>query len=259
MTTQREEEPVEAAARSRREELRSSWDEQQAGHLPDRELRFGLLLDYVEQLAGPPRRVLDLCCGPGSLTERVLARFPAAEVVAVDIDPLLLDLARDRFAGDHRVSVLARQLAAPDWDLGLTTGFDAVVTATATHWFPADALAEVYAGVARLLRPGGVFANADHVPIAEPVLRAAADRLHEQHLRTVFAETEDCDGWYERAYADPQYAGWWTERQQVFAHWAGELLEREGWHVDLLRRNGFERAGAVWRRGNDALVIAVRG
>jgi SAM-dependent methyltransferase len=244
---------------TQREELRSSWEVQQAGHEPDRELRFRLILDYVEALAGPPRRVLDLCCGPGSLTRRVLERFPDTEVVAVDVDPVLLDLARDAFADDDRVSVVARQLAAQDWDEGLPATFDAVVTATAMHWFPADALAGVYAGVARVLRSGGVFANADHVPIAEPVLRAAADRLHAEHLRTTFANAEDCDGWYERAYSDPRYAGLRAEREKVFAHWSGDLLEREGWHVDLLRRTGFERAGAVWRRGNDALVVAIRG
>ncbi|WP_432944729.1 class I SAM-dependent methyltransferase [Kribbella sp. CA-253562] len=244
---------------TQREELRSSWEVQQAGHAPDRELRFRLILNYVEALAGPPRRVLDLCCGPGSLTRRVLERFPEAEVVAVDVDPVLLDLARDAFADDDRVSVLARQLAAPDWYEGLPGTFDAVVTATAMHWFPAEALAWVYAGVARVLRSGGVFANADHVPIAEPVLRAAADRLHAEHLRTTFADAEDCDGWYERAYSDPRYAGLRAEREKVFAHWTGDLLEREGWHVDLLRRTGFVRAGAVWRRGNDALVVAIRG
>ena len=242
-----------------REELRASWEDQQNVHEPDRELRFQLMLDYVEQLAGPPSRVLDLACGPGSITHRVLARFPSAQVVAVDIDPLLLELARDAFAGDSRVEVVARQLADPDWTNGLTGGFDAVLTATAMHWFPASALAGVYAGVARLLRPGGVFANADHAPVAEPVLRAAADVLHQKHLRETFARgVENCDQWYERAYADPEYEGLREEREKVFAHWSGDLLERDGWHVDLLRRSGFERAGAVWRRGNDALIIGIR-
>jgi SAM-dependent methyltransferase len=242
-----------------REELRTSWESQQAIHAPERELRFRLMLDHVEQLAGQPARVLDLACGPGSITRRVLDRFPTARVVAVDTDPLLLDLACDAFAGDDRVEVLTRQLADADWTDGLSGGFDAVLTATAMHWFPAPALAGVYAGVARLLRSGGVFVNADHVPVAEPVLRAAGDSLHQQHLREAFAAgAENCDQWYERAYADPAYAGLWAERQRLFAHWSGELLEREGWHVDLLRRNGFERAGAVWRRGNDAIVVAVR-
>ena len=242
-----------------REELRASWEDQQSVHEPDRELRFRLMLDYVGELSGPPLKVLDLACGPGSITRRVLNRFPAAQVVAVDIDPLLLDLARDAFAGDARVEVVSRQLADPDWTEGLPTGFDAVLTATAMHWFPADALAGVYAGVAKLLRSGGIFANADHVPVAEPVLRAAADRLHDQYLRNTFASgVENCDQWYERAYADPQYEGLWEERQKAFGHWTGDLFEREGWHVDLLRRNGFERAGAVWRQGNDALIVAVR-
>ncbi|HEU4946763.1 MAG TPA: class I SAM-dependent methyltransferase [Kribbella sp.] len=244
---------------TRHEGLRADWERQQAVHAPDRELRFELMLDHVEQLAGPPARVLDLACGPGSITGRVLTRFPAARVVAVDIDPLLLDLARDAFAGNDRVEVLSRQLADPDWTDGLRPGFDAVLTATATHWFPAPSLAGVYAGVATLLRSGGVFANADHIPVAEPVLRAAADGLHERDLRQAFAAgAESCDEWYDRAYAEPSYQGWWEERQRLLAHWSGDLLEREGWHIDLLRRSGFERAGTVWRRGNDAVLIAVR-
>ena len=270
-----------------REELRQSWEQQQAIHEPDREQRFQVMLDHVEQLAGPPDQVLDLACGPGSITRRVLDRFPAAQVVAVDVDPLLLDLARDAFAGDRRVRVLRRQLADPNWTDGLTDvadgvesddprsgvveadgmgssagagrRFDAVLTATAMHWLPAPVLAQVYAGVARVLRPGGVFANADHIPIAEPVLRAAAAVLHKRHLRDAFAAgAESCDQWYERAYGAAPYEGWWAERERMFAHWTGDLLEREGWHVDLLRRSGFERAGTVWRHGNDALLLALR-
>jgi SAM-dependent methyltransferase len=154
--------------------------------------------------------------------------------------------------------VVARQLADPSWPDGLGGAFDAVLTATAMHWFPAPLLSGVYSGAAKLLRSGGVFANADHLPIAEPVLRGAADALHARHLAASFAEGEDSDAWYRRAYGVPEYEGFWERRQKAFAHWTGDLMEREGWHIDLLRRNGFERAGVVWRRGNDALLIAVR-
>ncbi|GAA1650291.1 hypothetical protein GCM10009744_47300 [Kribbella alba] len=47
-----------------------------------------------------------------------LRAFPSVEVVAVDIDPLLLDLARDAFAADERVEVVSRQLAEPPWTDG---------------------------------------------------------------------------------------------------------------------------------------------
>jgi SAM-dependent methyltransferase len=243
-----------------RQELRDSWERQQSIHAPFREERFKVMLDHAESLAGPPRRALDLACGPGSLTRRIRSRFPTAEIVALDIDPLLLDLARDEFAGDDRVVVVERQLASADWTEGLGAGYDVVLTSLAMHWLPEAVLADVYAGVSRILRSGGVFANADHMPIAEPVLSRVADSMHEKHLSTAFgAGAESCDDWYVRAYADAAYAGWWERRQKAFRHWSGDLLERGEWHVDLLRKKGFERAGIVWRHGNDAIVVAVNG
>jgi trans-aconitate methyltransferase len=65
----------------------AKWDEQQQDHLPDREDRFTALIDAVEAGAGrPDPLLLDLGCGPGSLSVRLLDRFPAATVVAVDAD-----------------------------------------------------------------------------------------------------------------------------------------------------------------------------
>lgn len=241
------------------EELRASWENQQSIHAPDRELRFQLMLDNVEVLSGRPARVLDLACGPGSITRRVLQRFQFAEVVALDIDPVLLDLARAAFAGDERAEVVEGQLADVAWDAELSPGFDAILTSTAMHWLPPDALAGVYAGAARLLRPGGIFANADHMPLADPVLRQAADDLHAQRLHDTFsAGAESCDEWYHRAYAEPIYAGLWEERLRRLSHWVGDLLEPADWHISRLRQAGFAHAEVIWRRGNDAVVVAVK-
>ncbi len=54
------------------------WDEQQQHYIANREERFDVILDVVAEVAGAePHTVLDLCCGPGSLAARVLARSPA--------------------------------------------------------------------------------------------------------------------------------------------------------------------------------------
>ena len=77
------------------------WEVQQQGYLPDREDRFTALIDAVEEATG--RRdplVLDLGCGPGSLSVRLLDRMPAARVVAIDTDPVLLALGRSAY-GDR--------------------------------------------------------------------------------------------------------------------------------------------------------------
>jgi SAM-dependent methyltransferase len=242
------------------DELRKSWEDQQSLHEPDREQRFEVMLDYLQCIAGSPTRVLDLAWGPGSITRRVRHRFPDASVVALDIDPLLLRLATDAFRDDAQVQVVKRNLNDPDWHAGITDGFDAVLTATAMHWLSHDALQRVFAGAARLLRPGGIFANADHLPIADPVLRRAADDLHRHHLESAFSSgAESCDDWYERAYRRPSFRSLRAEREEAFAHWSVDLLEPADWHLDLLKRGGFELADVVWRRGNDAIVVAVRG
>lgn len=77
----------------------NSWDRQQEWYLPDREERFRVMLDMVEALVGPEPRVLDLACGTGSISDRLLKRFPKAESVGVDLDPALLAIAEGYFEG----------------------------------------------------------------------------------------------------------------------------------------------------------------
>jgi trans-aconitate methyltransferase len=84
------------------QDWQDSWDRQQEWYLPDREERFRVMLDAVEALAGSEPRVLDLACGTGSITDRLLKRFPGATSTGVDLDPALLTIARGYFAGDGR-------------------------------------------------------------------------------------------------------------------------------------------------------------
>ncbi len=90
-----------------------SWDRQQEWYMPDREERFRIMLDMVEALVGPAPRVLDLACGTGTITARLLARFPGATSTGVDLDPALLAIAEGTFAGDARVSSSPRTSRTP--------------------------------------------------------------------------------------------------------------------------------------------------
>lgn len=45
------------------------WHRQQEHYLHDRPRRFAIMLDYVKELrGGGPLSLVDLCCGPGSIT-----------------------------------------------------------------------------------------------------------------------------------------------------------------------------------------------
>ena len=77
-----------------------SWNRQQEAFLPDREQRFAAMLDAVAAVTDTEApAVLDLAGGTGTLSLRVLERFPGARVTVVDQDPALLAIARASLGG----------------------------------------------------------------------------------------------------------------------------------------------------------------
>ncbi|GAA1121173.1 class I SAM-dependent methyltransferase [Kitasatospora arboriphila] len=239
-----------------------SWDRQQEWYLPDREERFRVMLDLVEAVAGPAPRVLDLACGTGSISARLLARLPGAVSVGVDVDPALLAIARGHFAHEPRLTLVTADLNDPGWAKLLPDGgaFDAVLTSTALHWLGSDALVRLYGDLAGLVRPGGLFVNADHMPQPDTPLLNAADRAR-QHARR---ERERAEGVLD-------WAAWWRAggdnravAEAVAARFAihGDHADGEShpaeWHTARLVGAGFREAGVAWRSVSDALVAAVR-
>ena len=70
------------------------WDAQQTGYVPRREERFRVMLDAVAALLPEDFVALDLACGPGAISQRLLERFPLARAVAIDFDPVMLAIGR---------------------------------------------------------------------------------------------------------------------------------------------------------------------
>jgi trans-aconitate methyltransferase len=103
----------------------------------------------------PTDRVLDLGCGAGDLTATVAARLPDGEVVGLEPQASLLDVAR-RHAGRNQVFVEAsvQQLSSALPDDG---AFDVVMSQSVLHWVPQRDHPALLGEVRRLLRPGGWF------------------------------------------------------------------------------------------------------
>src|SRR5436305_8807813 len=100
----------------------------------------------VDLLAPQPgERILDLACGDGVLTEKIIAR--GAELVGVDGSADMVAAARKR-------GIDARVVDA--YQLNFTSEFDAVFSNAALHWMKRDPNA-VIEGVHRALKPGGRF------------------------------------------------------------------------------------------------------
>jgi SAM-dependent methyltransferase len=247
------------------------WDRQQEFYLADREDRFTALIDAVEAGTGrPDPLVIDLGCGPGSLSVRLLGRLPAARVIAVDADPVTLSLGRAAYADAAGLTFLDLDLRTSDWPsrLAVSAGrlADAAVSTTALHWLSAAELRELYAGLAGLLRPGGLFLDGDHLRLSEsenPVLarleRAVEDKEERRRLSDGDAgRAEDWREWWQAVAADPSLAEATAAREQRTVHHHGSECTLLGVHDEALRAAGFAEVGTIWQRGGNRILAAVR-
>ncbi|MFI7440898.1 class I SAM-dependent methyltransferase [Nonomuraea indica] len=237
------------------------WDRQQEGYLPDREERFTVLIDAVEALGRPDPLVIDLGCGPGSLSARLVERLPRATVVAVDADPLLLGLGR---AAYPHLTFRSLDLRVPGWtaSLGLDRPADAAVSTTALHWISEPELQTMYAELATVLRQGGVLLNGDHLDSDDdtPAIARLERAVHDREGARVFADEkpEDWRAWWDAIAADPRFAALDAARTTAGAGHHGSESHLLSQHVEALRKAGFAEVGTLWQRGNNRLLCAVR-
>lgn len=237
------------------------WDRQQAGYLPDREERFTALIDAVEALGRPDPLVIDLGCGPGSLSARLLERLPGATVIPVDADPLLIGLGRAAYPG---LTFVLADLRTSGWtrELGLERPVDAAVSTTALHWVSVQDLKGLYAELATVLRPGGLLLNGDHMDTEEatPALSRLEHALHERETERAFANDrpEDWRTWWDAIEADPAFAELNAERTTAGSTHSGSESRLLSHHVGALREAGFAEVGTLWQRGNNRLLCGVR-
>src|SRR5689334_2206478 len=110
------------------------------------------LADQFVEVAGirPGQRALDVGCGPGALTARLVAVLGPERVSAVDPSLPFVEAARERFPGTEVTVGSAESLEFAD------DSFDAAMASLVVHFMtdPAAGLAEM----ARVTRPGGVVA-----------------------------------------------------------------------------------------------------
>ncbi|MCC3650427.1 class I SAM-dependent methyltransferase [Streptomyces sp. S07_1.15] len=238
------------------------WEHQQEHYATDREERFTVIADVVEHVTAGRSRpyLLDLGCGPGSLAARLAARLPRAEIVAVDMDPVLLELGRVHHANTARY--VDAVIGEDGWTgaLGLDRPLDAAVSTTALHYLPEPDLLRTYRQLAALLRPGGALVNGDRLPPADA--RCAALTAHVGRRRAERRHTchhEDWTSWWTAAAREPELADLFSRRERRRPALGGNgngLTPAR--HTELLRQAGFRRVTPVWQFGDSHVLTALR-
>lgn len=153
---------------------------ERANSIPHRREGEATLLEF---LPASVDRFLDLGSGAGRLLSLVKEARPRTNCVALDFSAAMLEELQKQFAGDKTIDIVAHDLSDPLPDFG---AFDAVVSSFAIHHVTHERKRVLYAEIFKLLNPGGVFLNLEHVASPSPA-------LHRQFLATMDLtdETED--------------------------------------------------------------------
>ncbi len=244
-----------------------SWDAQQTGYLPDREARFDVMLDTLAMLLPEDFVALDLACGPGSISQRLLSRFPNAHSVAVDLDPLLITMGRGALGDQQgRLQWHEVDLRDADWHSVLgETKFHAVLSTTALHWLPTVDLMRVYRQVGIMTHPGGLFLNGDNMRFG-PHLASFNKVADLQRKRTWDPETfaakgiQNWEQWWDELKREPGLEAVLAERERRFNwrspdNWLNPVYEM---HEAALREAGFRKVGTLWQNVDNHLLMAVK-
>lgn len=176
------------------------------------------------------RRILDLGTGDGRMLALLGEGRPAMEGIGLDFSEPMMAAARERFAGDERITLVEHDLNRPlpgfgDADAPGGAGFDAIVSSFVIHHLEDERKQSLYGEIHDLLRPGGLFLNMEHVASATP-------RLHEEFFAAIGESLEDEDR-------------------------SDKLVEIEtqlGW----LRALGFTDVDCLWKYREMALLAATK-
>lgn len=185
------------------------------------------------------RHVLDVGCGAGNYSLKLLERLPNLEVTLIDLSRPMLDRATERVGQVTAGSVNAiqgdiRDIRLPD------QGYDIVLAAAVLHHLRTDAeWHEVFAKFHRTLRPGGSIWIFDLVESSIP----AVQRLQWQQYGEYLTRLKD-DAYRDHVFAYVEKED--TPRPLMFQL---DLLRQVGFtQVDVLHKNVcFAAFGAVKR------------
>ncbi|WP_410813832.1 class I SAM-dependent methyltransferase [Micromonospora sp. 067-2] len=238
--------------RSQTVRWRRTWDQIMGRFVPNLATLEETLCRAAEAVHGrTPERVLDLGGGPGLLAERMARRWSDAAVTLMDIDPVLLALARGALAGEVRA--LEGDLTSPHW-VDRAGGNHCLITVVMTmHYLPPAQVRAFYGDARRCLAPGGLLVVADLMPDdGLPSLMSSLDPPSDE------------------AAARLDWARWWNdigevealrplvaERSTIFGHPPVEFTAPASWHAAAAGEAGFGEVGTLWRCGRHAALAAV--
>lgn len=174
---------------------------------------------------GDDLRILDLGCGTGNITLKVLERFPKAHVTCLDVSKNMLEIAKNKLSGYDSIEYVLGDFTIID----IIDDYDAIISSLALHHIASDeAKLDMYKHIYDALNHGGVFYNAD-------VIKAAGNYVQELNEK-VFDEFMLDNG------LSSQYVEEHKKKRR-----ANDIPITLTKHLKFLEKVGFEDIDVIWK------------
>jgi tRNA (cmo5U34)-methyltransferase len=204
----------------------------------DAPLVLELIAATAAKILSEPVSLLDLGCGAGNLTLKVLQKMPGLECHLVDLSQPMLERARQRVGQETAARIATyqqdmRTLTFPD------NVFDLIVAGAVLHHLRDDSDWEDFFGKLHLwLKPSGALFVADLVAFDHPGVQKVMWERYGEYLKSL---------------RDEEY------RDQVFAYIDAEDSPRSlTYQLELLRQNGFTTFDVLHRNSVFACYYGVK-
>lgn len=224
---------------------RRAWDAMMEHYLPGRADLVTAACDEVERVLGRlPASVLDLGGGPGTTVEATLRRWPATRATLLDIDPVLLALAREALPAS--VAICSADLGASRWTTAVGR-HDAVLAVMTLHYLPEPRVRQLYREIRDVLTPDGVLLIVERFPADAP---SPADRSPDDR-----PGDDPWTRWWSDLAADQALRPALAERAAIMSRpGSAEFFAPVDWHRAAACAAGYAGVRLVCRRGDRALL-----
>jgi tRNA (cmo5U34)-methyltransferase len=184
-----------------------------------------------------PQRILDLGCGTGNLTQRILDHFPDAQIDVLDLSEEILEESRKRFANKSKINYI--QADFKNMNLSEVT-YDLVMSSIAIHHVEDPFKLKLYKDVFYSLKTNGIFIFADQT-------RGITDEIYFKNIEYWKSEA------FKLGSTEENWNMWMAHQDAHDFHspvvWHLENMKKAGFNeVDLLSK--YLMWGVFWAKKN---------
>ncbi len=210
-------------------EAAEDYDEIIRKTLVDYDDMIEALINAIPSQESP--RVLDLGCGTGNISKKLLERFSDARVTCLDISEVMIEKAKVKLADYDNIEYVIGDFTIID----IIDNYDAIISSLALHHIPTiDEKREMYQHIFDALNTDGVFYNADVIKANSEYNQQLNERISNQYMIDQGVSTDIMDNHKQK-----------QEDNDVPI----TLVE----HLKLLEDVGFKNIDVIWKHYSNAV------